>query len=99
MPEWWVHVKLMKFYTAKYKVLHLGQGKLKYQYSVGGKCIKSSPEKDLRVLVDLKLNVSQQCLLAAQEADYVLVCIKGTMISVLREIIFSLCSALVKNAN
>lgn len=82
---------------AKCKVLHLGQGNLKHQYNLGGKLIKSSPEKDLRVSVDLKLNVSQQCLLTVQEADSVLVLIiKETMISVLREIIFSLCSALVK---
>jgi len=91
----------MKFYTArcKGKVLHLGQGNIKHQYSLGGKWIKSSPEKDLKVLADLKQNVSQQCLLAAQKANYVLICIKRTMISELGEMIFSLRSALVKNAS
>ena len=43
--ERWAHANLMKVNKAKCKVLHVGQGKPKYTYRLGGEWIESSPEE------------------------------------------------------
>lgn len=67
--EKWLDGNLMELNKRECKVLlHLGMGNCRHQYMLGAKCLGGSfVEDDLGVLLDTKLNVSQQC--ASLEED------------------------------
>ncbi|GAB0205341.1 mitochondrial enolase superfamily member 1 [Grus japonensis] len=85
--ESWVQRNLMKFHKGKCRVLHLGRNNPKHQYRLGFDLLgSSSAEKDLGVLVDNKLSMSQQCTLTAKKANGILGCIKKSVASRLRRL-------------
>ncbi|TRZ15037.1 hypothetical protein HGM15179_012072 [Zosterops borbonicus] len=80
----------MRISKTKGKVLHQGQGNPRDQNRLGNEQIKNSPaKKDVGVLVDESLDMSQQ-------TNCVLGCIKNSMARRAREVILTLYSALVR---
>lgn len=95
--ESWAIANNMKFNKSNGQALHLGWGIPGYTYKLSDETLESSPpEKDLGVVVDSKLNMSQQCALVARRAYCTLGCLKHSIASRSREEIVLLYSALVQ---
>ena len=87
----------MKFTKSKSWILRLGRSNAGHKYKLGEEWLESSPaERDLGVLVERRLNRSQQCALAAKRANRILGCIKHSITSQSKEVIILLYSALVR---
>ncbi|PKU48497.1 hypothetical protein llap_1238 [Limosa lapponica baueri] len=89
--------ELHEVQQAKYKVLHLGWDNPQYQYRLGDEVIERNPiKKDLEVMVDEKLVMSQQHVLTVQKANHILDCIKRSVAIWSREVVLSPYSTFVR---
>ncbi|KAF7236431.1 RNA-directed DNA polymerase from mobile element jockey [Varanus komodoensis] len=92
----WAGDNRMAFNVDKCKVLHLRHRNMCHKYRLGDKWLESSTcERDLGVLADCRLNMSQQCDAVVKRANATLGCIARSVASRSREVLLPLYMTLV----
>ncbi|KAJ7396424.1 hypothetical protein BTVI_145407 [Pitangus sulphuratus] len=90
--------ELSEVQQTQMQVLHLGRNNPTHLYRLGTDLLeRSSVEKDLGVLVDKKLSMSQLCALVRKKANGILGYIRKSIARRSREVILPLYSALMRS--